>query len=115
MGAFNAIIFSTQYKKIKKVIAFSPQFSIHPKVTRDTTFRNHALRIKEWKYIKLKFSKKTKYLLIFGDDSNEKYHAGLIPKKSNIKIIYIKNCDHNTAAKLKKQKKLYPLINNFFK
>ncbi len=114
MGAFNAIIFSTQYKKIEKVIAFSPQFSIHPKVTKDTTFRNHALRIKEWKYIKLKFSKKTKYLLIFGDDSKEKYHASQIPEQNNIKIIYIKNCDHNTAAKLKKQKKLYPLVNNFF-
>ena len=113
MGAFNAIIFSTQYKKVKKVIAFSPQFSIHPKVTKDTTFKNHSLRIKNWKYIKLKFSKKTKYLLIFGDDSKEKYHANLIPEQDNIKIIYLKNCDHNTASKLKKQKKLYPLINNF--
>ena len=114
MGAFNAIIFSTLYD-IKKVIAFSPQFSIHPQITKDSTFRNYALRIKKWKYLKLKFSKKTKYLLIFGDDTKEKYHASLIPKQENIKIIYIKKSDHNTAYKLKKAKKLYKLIDNFFK
>ena len=114
MGAFNAIIFSTLHR-IKKVIAFSPQFSIHPRITKDTTFGNHALRIKKWKYPKLKFSKNTNYLLIFGDNDNEKYHASLIPKRKNIKIIFIKNCDHNTAKKLKMQNKLYKLINNFFK
>ena len=114
MGAFNAIIFSTLHR-IKKVIAFSPQFSIHPRITKDTTFRNHALRIKKWKYPKLKFSKNTNYLLIFGDNDNEKYHASLIPKRKNIKIIFIENCDHNTAKKLKMQNKLYKLINNFFK
>lgn len=114
MGAFNAIIFSTLHR-IKKVIAFSPQFSIHPRITKDTTFRNHALRIKKWKYPKLKFSKNTNYLLIFGDNDNEKYHASLIPKRKNIKIIFIDNCDHNTAKKLKMQNKLYKLINNFFK
>ena len=114
MGAFNAIIFSTLHR-IKKVIAFSPQFSIHPRITKDTTFRNHALRIKVWKYPKLKFSKNTNYLLVFGDDSKEKYHASLIPKQKNIKIIFIKNCDHNTANKLKVQNKLYKLINDFFK
>jgi pimeloyl-ACP methyl ester carboxylesterase len=113
MGAFNAIIFSTLHN-VKKVIAFSPQFSIHPQITKDTTFRNYALRIKKWKYFKLKFSKKTNYLLIFGDDAKEKYQASLIPKQKNIKIINIKKCDHNTANRLKKAKKLYKLIDNFF-
>jgi pimeloyl-ACP methyl ester carboxylesterase len=115
MGAFNAIIFSSLYKKVKKVVAFSPQFSIHPQITKDTTFRNHAARIKEWRYPKLKFTKNTNYLLIFGDDVKEKYHASLMPKRKNIKVIFIKNCDHSTAKKLKMQNKLYKLINNFFK
>jgi hypothetical protein len=114
MGGFNAIIFSTLYN-IRKVIAFSPQFSIHPNITKDPTFMNYSLRIKEWRYPKLEFSKNTDYLLIFGDDAKEKYHASLIPKQKNIKIIYIKDCDHNTAKKLKRQKKLYKIINNFFK
>jgi len=114
MGGFNAIIFSTLHN-VQKVIAFSPQFSIHPNITKDTTFRNYALRIKDWKYPKLEFSKNTDYLLIFGDDVKEKYHASLMPKQENIKILYIKNCNHNTAGKLKKQKKLYKIINNFFK
>jgi esterase/lipase len=114
MGGFNAIIFSTLYD-VRKVIAFSPQFSIHPNITRDPTFINYSLRIKEWRYPKLEFSKNTDYLLIFGDDAKEKYHASLMPKQENIKILYIKNCNHNTAGKLKKQKKLYKIINNFFK
>ena len=114
MGGFNAIIFSTLYD-VRKVIAFSPQFSIHPNITKDPTFVNYSLRIKEWRYPKLEFSKNTDYLLIFGDDAKEKYHASLMPKQENIKILYIKNCNHNTAGKLKKQKKLYKIINNFFK
>ena len=59
MGAFNAIIFSNLHN-IKKVIAFSPQFSIHPKISRDKDFINHAARIRKWKYPQLIFSKRTK-------------------------------------------------------
>ena len=41
MGGFNAIIFSTLHN-VQKVIAFSPQFSIHPNITKDKTFRNDS-------------------------------------------------------------------------
>jgi hypothetical protein len=88
MGGFNAIIFSTLHK-VKKVIAFSPQFSIHPKISKDKSFLNYASRIKKWKYSQLKFSENTDYLLIFGDSSLEKYHASLMPKKKKINIILI--------------------------
>ena len=113
MGAFNAIIFSTLYP-IKKLIAFSPQFSIHPKISEDDSFLNFAAQIKKWKYNKLKFSKNTKYLLIFGDNNKEKYHMSMIPKQKNIKIIILKNCDHNTALHLKKKGDLEKVINKFF-
>jgi predicted esterase YcpF (UPF0227 family) len=112
MGGFNAIIFSTLFK-IRKVIAFSPQFSIHPKISRDKSFINYASRIKEWKYPQLKFSKNSDYLLIFGDSSLEKYHASLIPKKKNIRIILIKDSDHETIKKIKRSGKMYKLINKF--
>ena len=112
MGGFNAIIFSTLFK-VRKVIAFSPQFSIHPKISKDKSFLNYASRIKEWKYPQLKFSENTDYLLIFGDSSLEKYHASLIPKKKNIKIILIKNCDHQSITKIKRSEKMYKLINKF--
>jgi hypothetical protein len=113
MGAFNAIIFSTLHP-IKKVIAFSPQFSIHPKISKDNSFLNFAANIKKWKYEKLKFTNKTKYLLIFGDSINERYHMSMIPKKKNIKFMVLKNCDHNTAQHLKKLNQLEKTINNFF-
>ena len=112
MGGFNAIIFSTLHK-VKKVIAFSPQFSIHPKISKDKTFLNYASRIKEWKYPQLKFSENTDYFLIFGDNSLEKYHGSLVPKKKNIKIIYIKNSDHEVIKKLKKSRKMYQKITKF--
>jgi len=114
MGGFNAIIFSTLHN-VKKVLAFSPQFSIHPKISKDKTFLNYASRIKEWKYPQLKFSKNTDYFLIFGDSFLEKYHASLVPKKKNIKIIFIKNSDHETLKKLKKTGKMYKLIYKFFR
>ena len=113
MGAFNAIIYSTLYP-IKKVIAFSPQFSIHPEISKDNTFLNFAASITEWKYKKLKFSNKTDYLIIFGDSDKEKYHMSMMPKRKNIKLMVIKNCDHNTALHLKKLNKLYKIINKFF-
>ena len=113
MGGFNAIIFSTLYP-VKKVIAFSPQFSIHPNITKDESFINFAAQIKKWKYKKLKFSKKTQYLLIFGDSKKEKYHMSMIPSMKNIKILVLKNCNHETALYLKKRKKLKKLINKFF-
>ena len=65
MGGFNAIMFSNFFS-IKKVIAFSPQFSIHPDLSKDKTYLNYAARIKKWKYKQLNFINKTKYLLIFG-------------------------------------------------
>ena len=114
MGAFNAIIFSNLFP-IKKVIAFSPQFSIHPKVSKDKTFLNYAAAITDWKFRYLKFSNKTKYLLFFGDTNEEKYHMSMIPKTRNIKVVQIKNCGHESAKVLKKKSELNNLINKFFK
>ena len=113
MGGFNAIMFSNFFP-IKKVIAFSPQFSIHPGLSKDKTYLNYAARIKKWKYKQLKFNNKTKYVLIFGGSKNEKYHASKIPNQKNIKIITIDGCDHATAPFLKKEKKLKKLISQFF-
>ena len=113
MGAFNAIVFSTLHP-VKKVIAFSPQFSIHPEISKDYSFLNFAANITSWKYKRLKFSSKTKYLIIFGDSKKEIYHMSQIPKRDNIKMLVLKNCDHNTAQRLKKLKKLEKTIDKFF-
>jgi len=113
MGAFNAIMFSNFFS-VKKVIAFSPQFSIYPFISKDKTYLNYAASIKKWKYKKLKFNKRTKYYLIFGDTANEQYHMDQIPNLKNIKKIVISKCNHNSASKLKKRGELYPLINKYF-
>jgi uncharacterized protein YlbG (UPF0298 family) len=113
MGAFNAIMFSNFFK-VKKVIAFSPQFSIYPFISKDKTYLNYAASIKKWKYKKLKFNKTTKYYLIFGDTTNAQYHMDQIPNLKNIKKIIISNCDHESAPELKKRGQLYTLINQYF-
>jgi esterase/lipase len=112
MGGFNAIIFSTVHK-VRKVIAISPQFSIHPKISKDKSFLNYASRIERWKYPQLKFSENTDYLLMFGDSFLETYHASLVPKKKNINIVFFKDCNHETIAKIKRSKNLYKIINKF--
>ena len=95
-------------------VDFGGVFSIHPKISKDNTFLNFAANIAEWKYKRLKFTNKTDYLLVFGDSEKEKYHMSMIPKRKNIKLIILKNCDHNTAPHLKKLKKLDQIINKFF-
>jgi hypothetical protein len=113
MGAFNAIMFSNFFP-IKKVIAFSPQFSVHPLVSRDKTYLNYAALIDQWKYKKIRFNRTTKYYLIFGDSTQEKYHMNQMPNQKNIKKIIVKNCDHNTAPILKKRGELYSIIKKLF-
>ena len=112
MGAFNAVMFSNFFP-VKKVIAFSPQFSIHPLVSKDKTYLNYAALIDQWKYKKIRFNNITKYYLIFGDSIQEKYHMSQMPNQKNIKKIIIKNCDHNTAPILKKRGELYSIIKKF--
>ena len=112
MGAFNAIMFSNCFP-VKKVLAFSPQFSIHPQISKDKTYLNYAALIEQWKYKKIIFNNKTNYYLIFGDSEEEQYHMNQMPNQRNIKKIIIKNCDHNTAPVLKKRGELYSLIKKF--
>ena len=38
----------------------------------------------------------------------------MIPKQKNIKLMILKNCDHNTAPRLKKLRKIDRTINKFF-
>ena len=100
---------NNELKKIDKKYIVEPL-----NTSEDNSFINFAAKIKKWKYNKLKFSKNTKYLLIFGDNNKEKYHMSMIPKQKNIKIIVLKNCDHNTALYLKKKGDLEKIINKFF-
>ena len=60
-----------------------------PDVSKDESFLNFAAQINHWKYKKLKFSNKTKYLLIFGDTEKEKYHMNKMPIRKNIKTVSV--------------------------
>jgi len=115
MGGYNAIMVSNIFK-IKKVIAFNPQFSIHPKFAPyETRYLNAAARIKKWKYFKLKFNQKTKYKIFFGDkDKRDKLHYNNIIKKNNIEKQLINGTGHDLAQELKKKGSLYKIIKNFF-
>lgn len=115
MGAFNAVMFA-KYHKVKKVLGFNPQYSIHPNhAPFEKNYINAAARIRVWRDYYLKFNTKTKYKLYFGDDLNEKHHMLKIPKYKNVDINIIKNSGHDAVLKLKKNKELYKIIKKFFK
>jgi len=47
MGGTNSVL-SAQYLNTRYVVAFNPQFSIHPRVVRDSEYAPYATRIKKW-------------------------------------------------------------------
>ena len=113
MGAFNACMFSTLYP-VDAVLAFATQYSVnHNIVPWEHRWDKYVKNIKKWKYKNLEFSENTRYLIINGEDGDEK-HLSMIPNKDNITKILFKG-NHSIGFQLKKSNNLYPIINNFFK
>lgn len=113
MGAFSAIMFAMHYP-VNKVIAFATQYSIHPDIVPwEKRWNGYQKNISEkfgWKHKHLDFNDKTIYYIISGNDEEDKKHLDMIPNKSNIKKIKVVGANHGVANYLKKENKLYPLI-----
>ena len=76
MGGFLAILFS-KFLEAKKVISFSPQFSVCPDIVPDEIrWMNYRQFIDEYRYKDLSdsFDKNTKYALLIGDGQHEDIH-----------------------------------------
>lgn len=113
MGAFNATIFSTEYP-VTKVLGFCTQYSVHPDIVPwESRWNNYVKKISNWKYKNLNFSNSTEYLFLSGNLKRDKKHINLIPDHKNIKKIILEG-DHNLALQLKKDGKLYDIVESFF-
>ena len=109
MGGYNAIQFSNDVN-VTKVIAFAPQYSVHPDIVPDETrWRANVRKIKEWKYKHLMLNDTTEYYIFSGNDKMEMYHVDMIPNQQNIHK-FITPGRHNISRILKQKGVLYPLI-----
>lgn len=109
MGAYNAIQFANDIN-VTKVIAFVPQYSVHPDIVPDETrWRVIIKKIKKWRYKHLMFNNTTEYYIFSGDNKMEMYHTDMIPHQQNIHK-FIAEGGHGVSSKLKNKGILYPLI-----
>ena len=109
MGAYNAIQFANDIN-VAKVIAFAPQYSVHPDIVPgETRWKSETKKIKQWKYKHLMFNDTTEYYIFSGNVKKEMYHTDMIPYQQNIHKFILK-CGHNVSAKLKNKGILYTLI-----
>ena len=119
MGGFLAILFS-KFLEAKKVIAFSPQFSVCPDIVPDEKrWMNHRQYIDEYRYKDLSdsFDRNTKYALLIGDGQHEDIHYSKFIKfssLSNIELIRFNETGHKVASNLKDLNLLNQSIDTFF-
>lgn len=100
MGGTNSVI-SSNYLNTDTVIAFNPQYTIHPDVFPDSEYRPYADKIKKWKHTSLKTSfnnKKVYYTFVSRYDVLDIKYLHKYPK-------YVFDCGasfgHNLAFELK--------------
>tara|TARA_B100000579_G_scaffold420308_1_gene419904 strand:+ start:257 stop:940 length:684 start_codon:yes stop_codon:yes gene_type:complete len=119
MGGFLAILFS-KFLEAKKVISFSPQFSVCPDIVPDEIrWMNYRQFIDEYRYKDLSdsFDKNTKYALLIGDGQHEDIHYNNFIKfssLSNIELIRFRDTGHKVASNLKNLNLLNQSIDIFF-
>jgi hypothetical protein len=111
MGGYCAIL-SSRYFLLEKVIAFSPQYSVHKTIVpKETRWKIRSIDMRKWEHISLKgsFNDKTEYHIFYGDDAKESVHRELFPEQENI-TMYIYEGDHSLVRDLKGKGLLYGLI-----
>lgn len=100
MGGTNSVI-SSNYLDTDVVIAFNPQYTIHPDAFPDSEYRPYADKIKNWKHTTLKQSfknRKTYYTFVSREDIIDIKYLHKYPQ-------YVFDCGksfgHNLAFDLK--------------
>lgn len=117
MGGYGAIRFSTLLP-VQKVVAFSPQISMHPATileTRWPKFRTHFGADIPFSLRAQILRSKANFFLFFGNQSAADLdQARLLPQHQRVTTRFIRECGHDTAAFLKKAWILSPLLHTIF-
>lgn len=112
MGAFSAIVLSMSVK-FDAVIAFSPQYSLHPTIVPDEhRWVEHRDAVDHWRCrsVPESLSSDTDYLILHGDVEEDLVHARLFPTGDRIKHYVLPDFGHNLAHVLKQKKLLSPIV-----
>jgi len=118
MGAFNAII-ASNFIDISTIVAFVPMFSPSPKIVpKENRWLSFIDKVEIFKFESLEnqFNDKTHYYIIAGFTGFDIEHLKMMPIKPNIHKLYFKNrkFNHDVARVLKKEKKLYDVIESCY-
>ncbi|MDA8746833.1 hypothetical protein N9M66_01335 [Litoreibacter sp.] len=103
MGAYNALILGQQMP-ISQIIAFTPQYSVHPDVIPDETrwkwFRN---QIEEWPHKELNRlpGAPASIYMFHGDTPDEKMHWQRFGEAKNLRHYIFSGANHNFLQELK--------------
>jgi len=103
MGGYNALVLGKMVP-FRAIVAFAPQYSVHPEIVPDETrwnwFRN---QIEKWphKAIDRLPNENIRVVVFHGDTQDEKRHWGRYPEASNVQHFIFSGADHNFVKTLR--------------
>lgn len=112
MGGFLALL-APNFLPIATVIAFAPQFSVHPDIVPwDNRWADYRKSIPEWRYPSLAghLSGATMRYVLGTVEGMDGRHMALFPRQDGLRLILLGGVDHNVALALKEADILRDLI-----
>lgn len=112
MGGYNALLLG-RMMPVQRVIAFTPQYSVHPDVVpEETRWLFFRKQIKKWPHREMNRLPKdpAKVFIFHGDSEDEKRHWKRYPGADNVKHYIFAGADHSFVGRLKKGHVLRKLI-----
>lgn len=104
MGGFNALI-APRLFKVDRVIAFSPQYSVHPKyVPEETRWRFWRRKIDTWQFETVEPLPKEPQIFVFHGFQDDAHHANAFPLQDNLDHFFFPSFDHMGLMKRLKKK-----------
>ncbi len=104
MGGFAAITLA-DLAPVDRVIAFSPQVSMHPDVVDETRWRTWREKISDWPFrdVGSMAAEGTEYYVFHGDHPMEAMHWLRFPKAKHVHHFILEGGNHDIAALLRKR------------
>ncbi|WP_141521605.1 alpha/beta hydrolase [Novosphingobium sp. PC22D] len=103
MGGYGAI-WASKYLPVETVIAFAPQFSMHPEVMPgEKRWRNFRRKIGQWRHRSMEdhFREDVRYYTINGDAPEDREHWTQFPSGANMEHLLVADTGHYPAARFK--------------
>ncbi|HBZ43151.1 MAG TPA: hypothetical protein DEO85_03655 [Maritimibacter sp.] len=103
MGGALAIA-SSSIIPIRKIVAFAPQYSVHPDIVKDERWQEYRSRITQWHLPELgsRLWSNTDTTIIYGDLGRDREHAALYQADGKAKVFFAPGAHHTVAMRIKK-------------